>query len=35
MTILTTLLIIGAWFCVGWNCKGVYDIRKSNRKRQR
>lgn len=31
MTILTTLLIIGAWFCVGWNCKGIYDVRKKNR----
>lgn len=31
MELLTTLMIIIAWFCVGWNFKGLYDMRKNRR----
>lgn len=31
MDVITTLLIIGAWFCIGWNFKGLYDLRRKRR----
>lgn len=30
MDFLVTLMIIGAWFFIGWNARGIYDARKEN-----
>ena len=28
MDFVVTLLIIGSWFFIGWNARGMYDIKK-------
>jgi hypothetical protein len=28
MDLLVTVLIIGAWFFIGWNARGMYDLKK-------
>lgn len=28
MDFVVTLMIIGAWFFIGWNARGLYDLKK-------